>query len=374
MAKKRTGSRFPDAPRPKKQKLAPPPPKNPKGKASAGGQGQGKAKTKPTKQQHQNQKPVLPFGPRDAILLIGEGDLSFAASLAAHHGCTNLTATVLEKNEAELLEKYPHAGENIAKVLAPNATPADDDGSDPEDDFSDDDDPSSSPKPPKQSPTTNRILYNTDATTLRPFTAKVDNGPRTLRAGKVGLFTHIAFNFPHVGGKSTDQNRQVRHNQSLIVAFFERALPSLAPGGTVTVTLFEGEPYTLWNVKDLARHAGLAVETSFRFPWTSYPGYRHARTLGVVKARGAQKGGEDEGEKEEQEQEAGKEGERKGESKTAWRGEDRAARSYVFKRKDEVDADAEGKKNHQKKKPEAEAGGKKKRHKIDVSDSDSDSD
>ncbi|KAM0285339.1 hypothetical protein ACHAQH_001528 [Verticillium albo-atrum] len=371
MAKKRTGSRFPDAPsRSKKLKPnAPPPPKQTKGKAAGG---------KTSKQQHQNQKPVLPFGPRDAILLIGEGDLGFAASLAAHHGCTNLTATVLEKNEAELLKKYPHAGDHISKIVAPNVAQRSreeeeddvDESSDPEAAESDDDEDYDSegnaiPKPPKQPPTTNRILYNTDATTLRPFTTKVDNGPRTLLNSKIGAFSHIVFNFPHVGGKSTDQNRQVRHNQSLLVAFFEKALPSLAPGGRMTVTLFEGEPYTLWNVKDLARHAGLDVDTSFRFPWASYPGYRHARTLGVVKAKGTKKGGDEDDEEV-------REGARKGESKTAWKGEERAARSFVFKRKEEAGGEA-AQKTKQQKKPEAD-GGKKKRHKIDVSDSDSDSD
>lgn len=114
-----------------------------------------------------------------------------------------------------------------------------------------------------------------------------------------------------MGGKSTDVNRQVRYNQELLVEFFKRALLSLAPGGTVIVTLFEGEPYTLWNVRDLARHSGLQVERSFRFQASAYPGYHHARTLGVVKNKQGDVGG-------------------------GWKGEDRASRSYVFVRKDEV--------------------------------------
>ncbi|KAJ8105542.1 hypothetical protein ONZ43_g7388 [Nemania bipapillata] len=120
---------------------------------------------------------------------------------------------------------------------------------------------------------------------------------------------HIIFNFPHVGGKSTDVNRQVRYNQELLVSFFQRAIPSLAPGGSIVVTLFEGEPYTLWNIRDLARHSGLQVERSFRFQASAYPGYHHARTLGVVRNRDGEVGG-------------------------GWKGEDRAARSYVFVKKD----------------------------------------
>ncbi|KAI2468546.1 hypothetical protein F4781DRAFT_397584 [Annulohypoxylon bovei var. microspora] len=135
--------------------------------------------------------------------------------------------------------------------------------------------------------------------------------------GGAGVMDRVIFNFPHVGGKSTDVNRQVRYNQELLVEFFRRAAPSLAPGGAIVVTLFEGEPYTLWNVRDLARHSGLQVERSFRFQAAAYPGYRHARTLGVVRSRAGEAGG-------------------------GWKGEDRAARSYVFVRKDDEARPAQG--------------------------------
>lgn len=85
------------------------------------------------------------------------------------------------------------------------------------------------------------------------------------------------------------------------MSFFTSATPLLAPTGTIVVTIFDGEPYTLWNVRDLARHAGLAVERSFRFDAAAYPGYAHARTLGNVEGHGS-----------------------------AWKGETRPARSYVF--------------------------------------------
>lgn len=66
------------------------------------------------------------------------------------------------------------------------------------------------------------------------------------------------------------------------------------------VSLFQGEPYTLWNVRDLARHVGLRLERSFDFKSEAYPGYRHARTLGNIKGGGG------------------------------WKGETREARTYVF--------------------------------------------
>ncbi|KAI1144174.1 hypothetical protein F5Y05DRAFT_363882 [Hypoxylon sp. FL0543] len=217
----------------------------------------------------QHDEPTIPFAPEDKILLIGDGDLSFAASLVEHHYCADVTATVLEKTFEELVDKYPQAPDNIAKIEAEGS----------------------------------RVLYNVDATKMAPFVDK---------KGKdgTGVMDRIIFNFPHVGGKSTDVNRQVRYNQELLVDFFKRAMPSLAPGGSIVVTLFEGEPYTLWNVRDLARHSGLQVERSFKFQASAYPGYHHARTLGVVKGKNGEVGG-------------------------GWKGEDRAARSYVFVRKDD---------------------------------------
>ncbi|KAI8953971.1 hypothetical protein F4801DRAFT_68291 [Xylaria longipes] len=236
----------------------------------------------PPQQQQQQQRhaePTIPFTPEDKILLVGDGDLSFAASLVEHHYCVDVTATVFEKNREELLEKYPHAEDNIAKIEAEEGC---------------------------------RVLFSVDATKMVPFTNKLGRSKTSgseNASGAAGVMDRIIFNFPHVGGKSTDVNRQVRYNQELLVSFFQRAIPSLAPGGSIIVTLFEGEPYTLWNIRDLARHSGLQVERSFRFQATAYPGYHHARTLGVVRSRSGEVGG-------------------------GWKGEDRAARSYIFVKRD----------------------------------------
>jgi 25S rRNA (uracil2634-N3)-methyltransferase len=159
------------------------------------------------------------------------------------------------------------------------------------------------------------IHHSIDATKLSTYRALRSTGP----------YDFIIFNFPHTGGLSTDVNRQVRANQALLVKFFteivnsckeaeesehtehekggKKALPPLlSPTGKVIVTLFTSHPYTLWNIRDLARHCGLKVAESFKFDWELYPGYSHVRTLGTL------------------------------EGEAAWKGEEREARSYIFER------------------------------------------
>ncbi|KFY24440.1 hypothetical protein V493_05230 [Pseudogymnoascus sp. VKM F-4281 (FW-2241)] len=220
------------------------------------------------------QAPIIPFAPADRILLIGDGDLSFASSLVTAHNCKHVVATVQERNRKELEEKYPQVVANITVLEEAEQ----------------------------------KVVYNVDAGRMGVW----DREGKCGGGRKKGGMDRVIFNFPHVGGKSTDVNRQVRYNQELLVNFFKRAIPSLAPRGSIIVTLFEGMPYTLWNIRDLARHSGLAVERSFKFQASAYPGYHHARTIGVVKTGAGEV------------------------SETGWKGEERPARSYVFVKKDEV--------------------------------------
>lgn len=258
-------------------------------------------------QQPQNQDPIIPFDPLDRILTIGDGDLSFSRSLVDAHGCAALLATTYDSAE-EILEKYPQAQENKEAIEAEEQ----------------------------------RVLHGVDATKL---------GQREVKK-QAGGWERVMFNFPHVGGKSTDVNRQVRYNQGMfsltfslvariadhivlemLVSFFKAVTPLLAPHGTVIVTLFEGEPYTLWNIRDLARHSGLEVQRSFRFQADAYPGYAHARTLGNIEGGGG------------------------------WKGEERLSRSYVFQHKGAADV---------VKKQEAKNNKRKKMEESDDEDSDED--
>ncbi|KAK8199416.1 uncharacterized protein BKA78DRAFT_348466 [Phyllosticta capitalensis] len=258
--------------------------------------------------------PTIPFDPNERILLIGEGDFSFARSLVAHHGCADLLATCYD-SAATLAEKYPQAVDNIAYIEGEGM----------------------------------RVAYEVDATNLGKSKevkrggmteglVGVEGGARSDDTAKArGRWDRIVFMFPHTGGKSTDVNRQVRFNQELLVSFFRSAMPLLSPSppsptpSTIIITLFEGEPYTLWNVRDLARHVGLKVQRSFKFQFDAYPGYRHARTLGNIEGGGG------------------------------WKGEERAARTFVFEASDASGQSGGGQK-----------GDKRKRKKGQDSDSDSD--
>ncbi|KAL6706723.1 hypothetical protein ACN47E_005265 [Coniothyrium glycines] len=262
-----------------------------------------KPEAAPKPQIQASQRHDVPFGTYDHILLVGEGDFSFTRSLAVSHGCANITATSYD-TASEVAAKYPDYA-SIRQELT-GLTP---------------------PVP---------LHHSIDATKLNTYKHlrcdrsdddDDDDGGSTRKGqGSAAGWDTIAFMFPHVGGLSTDVNRQVRANQALLVSFFAACLdantpqrrlqilqsqgnsvtprpsrnPFLRMGGKVVVALFEGEPYTLWNVRDLARHAGLRVVESWRFDWEQYPGYKHVRTLGTVES--------------------------------GWKGEDREARMYVFEK------------------------------------------
>lgn len=128
----------------------------------------------------------------------------------------------------------------------------------------------------------------------------------------------MIFKIPNVS--KSDKSRT-----EMLVAFFKAAIPLLATSGTIIVTLFEGDPYTLWNIRDLARHSSLEVQRSFKFQAEAYPGYSHARTLGNIEGGGG------------------------------WKGEDRAARTYVFQAKAQSQVQAQSPKDKKRKRKDEES-------------------
>ncbi|KAF2866584.1 hypothetical protein BDV95DRAFT_441584, partial [Massariosphaeria phaeospora] len=268
--------------------------------------------TPPTHTQASQRRPI-PFGTYDHILLVGEGDFSFTSSLALHHGCAHVTGTSFDSEE-DVRNKYPtfDAIQSELSALTP-------------------------PVPVYHSIDAGKLSLN------KALRCRRDEG---VDEGEGEGWDVIGFIFPHTGGLSTDVNRQVRANQALLVSFFESCLeknppkfqpppkhpasstsqnanltplakrpskstlkrpPFLKPGGRIIVTLFDAPPYTLWNIRDLARHTGLKVLESFRFEGEEYPGYKHVRTLGAIEGGGA------------------------------WKAEEREARMYVFQKAEVAD-------------------------------------
>ncbi|KAF7307243.1 DUF2431 domain-containing protein [Mycena indigotica] len=214
------------------------------------GKGKGKEIAKDT-----TSRPTIPFLETDRILLIGEGNFSFALALVRnppaiapelqHLPSKNVTATAYDTEE-ECYEKYPEAVEIVAQLRESGA----------------------------------EVLFAVDATQLN----------------KVGAFKgrrwdKIVWNFPHAGKGIADQDRNILSNQLLILSFLRSASGFLVQGpipavntsrkrktaseededdevqssameappvtsterGRVLITLRNVVPYTQWDVPRLAK-------------------------------------------------------------------------------------------------------------------------
>ncbi|KAF9225326.1 hypothetical protein BS17DRAFT_778443 [Gyrodon lividus] len=254
-------------------------------------------------------QPTIPFRPTDRILLIGEGNFSFARALLVdppstleHLPPTNVTATSYDSEE-ECFSKYPDAKEMVDTIKQRGA----------------------------------EVLFGIDATKLQKYS--VLKGRRWDR---------IAWNFPHAGKGITDQDRNILSNQRLVLDFLRSAPHCLTPGpmpaihlgrkhkkrvdgnddgdatdsdmemlpisaatnsgrGTVLITLRNVSPYTAWDVPRLAKtppklsklgeepNPRYKLLRSFVFHRNDWKGYEHRMTKGE-RAHGHGKtggGGED---------------------------------------------------------------------------------
>lgn len=181
-------------------------------------------------------KKWVPFESSDRVLLVGEGDFSFARALVDEGLVAEATCTSLDTEE-ELRAKYPSTiTENLALLHDDHRA---------------------------------EVLHGVDGTTMH--TSKPLKNRR-------GTYDRVVFNFPHLGNSVADQARNILQHQKLVVGFFEAARAMLKPGGVIVLTLFDSEPYFSWNVKSLAKAQGLATLRSGPFSWDSYPGYHHSLT------------------------------------------------------------------------------------------------
>lgn len=231
--------------------------------------------------QKEAQANFVPFEKGETLLLVGEGDFSFARSLIEEGFIfpRNLIATSYDNSPSELKLKYPNSFETNYEFLVDQKVP---------------------------------ILFNIDATNLiKTFKLSKKTPWSKLLGPEWGLkaLNNIMFNFPHTGKGIKDQDRNIRDHQELIFGYFRSSkklfelanLPILgaqsqhnrgysmddskdARGitqdgyGNILMSVFNGEPYDSWMIKSLAKDNGLHVKRSNRFQWELYPTYNHKRT------------------------------------------------------------------------------------------------
>ncbi|KAG2155708.1 hypothetical protein DEU56DRAFT_320434 [Suillus clintonianus] len=257
-------------------------------------------------------RPTIPFTPTDKILLIGEGNFSFAHALVIdppssleHLPPSNITATSYDSEE-ECYDKYPDARSKV-DVLRERGV---------------------------------EVFFGVDGTRLEK-----------IHALKGKRFNRVVFNFPHAGKGITDQDRNILSNQMLILGFLRSVVGCLAEGsiptpnlprkrnrpadddddddvnddaaddymdasspsatqgarGTVLITLRNVPPYTNWDVPRLAKtppkptslgtlpNPNYKLLRSFVFHRNTWKGYEHRMTKGErAHGRGTTgEGGED---------------------------------------------------------------------------------
>ncbi|KAF8215780.1 hypothetical protein K438DRAFT_1560423 [Mycena galopus ATCC 62051] len=255
-------------------------------------------------------RPTIPFHATDKILLIGEGNFSFARALVRdgpvqleHLPAKNITASAYD-TEAECYDKYPEAVDIVQDLRAAGV----------------------------------EVLFGVDATQLS-----------RVAAFKGKKWDRIVWNFPHAGKGITDQDRNILSNQLLILGFLRSATSFLTSGpvpeifvsrkrkrpddddddaeddenmdeehanlendnivtaaacrGTILITLRNVVPYTQWDIPRLAKNPPppasasappnpkYIILRSFFFNRSTWKGYEHRMTKGE-RAHGNGKTGE----------------------------------------------------------------------------------
>ncbi|KIJ53657.1 hypothetical protein M422DRAFT_154933 [Sphaerobolus stellatus SS14] len=239
---------------------------------------------------------TIPFTASDTILLLGEGNFSFARALFTsehqslqHLPPSNVTATAYDSEE-ECYEKYPDAKEIVAELRERGVN----------------------------------VMFSIDARKLGSY--------KDLKMKK---WKRVVWNFPHAGKGISDQDRNVFTNQILVLDFLKAVAPLLEDGviatmaarsrrkkkkgdddddsdydgidltensqikerGTVMITLKNAPPYTLWDLSNFAKkppephitsvapaipNVRYVQVRSFAFRAEAWKGYEHRMTKGYV--------------------------------------------------------------------------------------------
>ncbi|KAH7861021.1 hypothetical protein Vadar_020693 [Vaccinium darrowii] len=179
------------------------------------------------------EKKIKHYGNNQKILLVGEGDFSFAACLAKAFGsAVNMVATSLDSQEL-LMIKHPTANANLEKLEGLGCT----------------------------------ILHEVDAKTM-------GCDPRLTSK----LFDRVVFNFPHAGFTFREHDAyQIELHQNVVKGFLRSAYEMLEKGGEVHITHKTAYPFDKWEIEKLAEMVGLRLVAKEWFSRWDYPGYENKR-------------------------------------------------------------------------------------------------
>lgn len=208
---------------------------------------------------------LLPFTSSSRVLLVGDGDFSFAVSIIQEGYVYSeyLVASGYDTRE-EAIAKYPNAEGNL-KFLEREGI---------------------------------KVFHSIDATDLvSSFKITKNKKKNILQLFPLGDFDYIMFNFPHTGRGVKDVTRNIMEHQHLITGYFRsckqlfevlnvvrqnnktnyRIDETLHPD-RIILSIFEGEPYDSWNIRLLGKSEGYKVHRSGNFSWEMFPSYVHKRT------------------------------------------------------------------------------------------------
>ncbi|KAA3486950.1 methyltransferase small domain protein [Gossypium australe] len=171
------------------------------------------------------------------ILLVGEGNFSFAACLATSLGSgVNMVATSLD-SKVMLNYKYNEAMANVSRLEELGCT----------------------------------VIHEVDCCTMSQH-------PKL----KSNLFDRIVFNFPHAGFFLSSESTPyvIDLHKKVVKGFLSNAVEMLTENGEVHITHKTAHPFNMWEIEKLAKEVGLRLLDEVAFHYWDYPGYKNKRGEG----------------------------------------------------------------------------------------------
>ncbi|CAL5081986.1 unnamed protein product [Urochloa decumbens] len=178
------------------------------------------------------------YSSTQSILLVGEGNFSFALALATAFGSgANLVATSLDADEA-LRSKYCRAESNMMSLKRLGAT----------------------------------VLHGIDVKSMKSHPDL-----------KNRRFDRMVYNFPHAGFKGKEYEvHMIKLHKKLVKEYFRNARCLLRPCGEIHVSHKTGASYDKWNLEGIAAKFSLILAEKVGFQKADYPGYNQKKGDGPM--------------------------------------------------------------------------------------------